>query len=122
MDIKRTTFKCEDEYITMDRGNTLSFGMELYDEDGNAFDTDLDYAYFTCKKNYTDNENVFQKSLDDGITKIDDGKYTVRVAPNDTKNVELGKYFYDLKIGVNSDVFTVMKGVLEIDFDVTKEV
>ena len=122
MDIIRATFKCENEYITMDKGNTLSFGMELYDENGNAFDTDLDYAYFTCKQNYTDNVNVFQKSLDDGITKIDDGKYTVRVAPDDTKDVEAGRYFYDLKIGVNSDVFTVLKGVLEIDQDVTKEV
>lgn len=122
MDIIRTNFKCENSYITMVQGDTLSFGMELYDENGNVFDTDLDEAYLTCKQNYTDNANVFQKSLDDGITKIDDGKYTVRVAPDDTKDVEAGKYFYDLRIGVNSDVFTVLKGVLEIDWDVTKEV
>ena len=122
MDIKRTNFKCEDSYITMVQGDTLSFGMELYDENGQLFTTDLTHAYFTCKQNYTDSANVFQKSLNNGITKIEDGKYTVRVAPSDTKNVKSGRYFYDFRIGVNSDVFTVLKGVLEIEQDVTKEV
>lgn len=119
MDIKRTNFKMEDKYITMTRGDTLSFGLEFYDEDGNAFTDDLESAFFTCKKNYTDGENLFQKSLGNGITKVSDGQYAVRVAPEDTVGIESGKYFYDLQIGVNSDVFTLLKGVLEIERDVT---
>lgn len=121
MDIKRTNFKFlnEDKYITMTRGDTLSFGIELLDENGEAFTTNLASAFFTCKQNYTDAVNVFRKSLGNGISKTATGKYVVRVAPNDTKNVETGKYFYDLQIGVNSDVFTILKGVLEIEHDVT---
>ena len=32
---------------------------------------------------------------------------------------EVGKYFYDLEIGVNDDRFTVMRGILELVQDVT---
>ncbi len=118
----RTNFKMEDEYIKMVRGDTLAFGIEiLIDENDEAvpFADELDSIYFTCKQNYTDQINAFQKSLDNGITKIDDGQYVVRVAPSDTKSMEAGKYFYDLQISVNGDVFTVLKGILELEHDVT---
>ncbi len=121
MDIKRTNFKFlnENKYITMTKGDTLSFGLELLDENEEAFTDNLDSAYFTCKQNYTDSVNAFQKSIGDGITKADDGKYIVRVAPEDTREIKAGKYFYDLQIGVNSDIFTILKGVLEIEQGVT---
>lgn len=113
----RSTFRMEDEYITMTRGDTLSFGMEIKDDSGSG--VDLDTAYMTCKKSFTDETNIFKKSLEEGITKVGDGQYAVRVAPEDTKDVAVGKYFYDLEIGVNGDVFTVKKGVLELEADVT---
>lgn len=113
----RSTFRMEDEYITMVRGDTLSFGMEVTDSDGNA--VELDSAYMTCKKTLSDESNVFQKSLGNGITMVDDGQYAVRVAPEDTADAEVGKYFYDLQIGYNGDIFTVKKGVLELEADVT---
>ena len=110
----RSNFKMENKNITMTRGDTLSFGMEF---DGLV--QDLDSAYFTCKSNKSDADNVFQKSIDNGITKIDSGQYVVRVAPSDTKDIEAGKYYYDLEIGVGDDIFTIMHGVLEIIQDVT---
>ena len=102
------------ENITFVRGDTFSFGVEI-----EGLEQDLESAYFTCKQNYTDDVNAFQKSLDDGITKIDTGKYVVRVAPEDTKYLKAGKYFYDFQIAANGDVFTVLHGVLEIEQDVT---
>lgn len=111
----RTSFKMEEQYITMVRGDTLSFGLFIDGLDGQ----DLETAFFTCKSKKTDSGNVFQKSLDDGISKYNDGQYIVRVAPEDTEDIEAGKYFYDLQISVNDDVFTVMHGVLEITQDVT---
>lgn len=110
----RSIFRMEDEYITMVRGDTLSFGMEI-----SGLDDDLDTAYMTCKKTLADERVVFKKSLGNGISKIGDGQYAVRVAPEDTMDLESGKYFYDLQIGVNGDIFTVKKGVLEIEDDVT---
>ena len=113
----KTNFNMADEFITMMRGDTLSFGVVVSDQAGQPLD--LDTAFMTCKKNFTDEEPIFQKSLEDGITKDSDGKYVVRVAPNDTKDVEAGIYFYDLQIGANGDVYTVLRGYLKLEWDVT---
>lgn len=115
----RTNFTMEDNYIRMSRGDTLSFGIQVYDESGAPFGQDLERAHFTCKSNRSDTRYLFQKSLSDGISKMGQGTYVVRVAPSDTANAKPGKYFYDLEIGCNGDVFTVMRGVLELMQDVT---
>lgn len=99
--------------INMFRGDTLSFGMEI-----EGLNQDLDSAYFTVKANYAD-EPLVQKSLGDGITKVETGVYRIRVAPEDTADVAAGKYFYDFEIGANGDVFTILNGILEIEQDVT---
>ena len=112
----RTNFQMENENITMIRGDTLGFNVEVTDEDGNA--VTVDYADFTCKKLAANNKSVFHKSLGDGIRQ-QDGLLTVRVAPEDTHEVDAGRYFYDLCIGVGNDKYTIMKGVLNIEQDVT---
>lgn len=113
----RTNFNMQDQYITMVRGDTVSFGMEIEDQDGLPFN--IDTAFFTCKKNCDDTESVFQKSMNHGITKAGDGQYIVRIAPEDTHNIEVGKYFYDVQVGAINDVYTIMRGVLEIEQNVT---
>lgn len=115
-----TTFKMENKYITMVRGDTLSFGVEIIDENGDRISQKLDTVILTCKSNKSADENLFQKTLGDGVEERDGGLYAVRVAPEDTANAEPGKYFYDLEIGVNGDIFTIMHGVLEIVQDVTE--
>lgn len=115
----RTNFTMEDKYIRMARGDTLSFGIQVCDEEGAPFGQDLDWAYFTCKSNRSDDRFLFKKSLAVGISKKGQGYYVVRVAPRDTASAKPGKYFYDLEIGCNGDVFTVMRGVLELMQDVT---
>lgn len=100
--------------ISMIRGNTVAFGMEFLD-----LDQDLDSAYFTVKPSY-DGEIVFQKELGDGIEKVETGKYRLRIAPEDTEEVTPGMYFYDLVIGVNSDVYTIITGILDIGYEVTE--
>lgn len=98
--------------LQMYRGDTMSFAVSI-----SGLDQDLDTAFFTCKDR--SGNVVFQKSLGDGITKESTGVYRVRVAPSDTESVACGKYLYDLQIEANEDKFTVMKGVLQIDQDVT---
>lgn len=115
----RANFAMEDDYIRMVRGDTLSFGLQVYGDSGEPFDQDLERAYFTCKSNRSDNRFLFKKSLSDGVSKVGQGAYVVRVAPSDTANAKPGKYFYDFEIGCNGDVFTVMRGVIEIMQDVT---
>ena len=85
---------------------------------------DIETAKFTCRNTLNDNSNVlFQKSLNNGITLVetdaenDIKKYAVRVAPIDTKNLQSGTYYYDLEVGVNGDIFTLMKGRFIIEQD-----
>ena len=99
--------------LSMVRGDTAAFGMEITD-----LGQDLESAFFTVRKSY-DGDIVFQKSIGNGITKVSTGVYSIRIAPDDTKNIEAGRYYYDLQIAANSDVFTVLIGVLDVEHDVT---
>ena len=112
----RTNFRMEYENITMIKGDTLSFNVEVFDQAGEPLE--VDEAYFTCKKNINGSAKAFQKSLGSGIT-YDDDLLVVRVAPTDTDTLEAGRYFYDLQLVVGSDVYTPMIGVLTIEQDVT---
>ena len=108
----------KNEYLTMVKGDTLTFNMEIEN-----MARPLVSAYFSCKKDF-DGNYVFKKSLGDGITLLSNtggkGLYIVRVAPEDTADLEAGQYRYDLEIGVDSDIYTVLKGILEIEEDVTR--
>ena len=86
----RSNFKMENKNITMVRGDTLSFNVEVTDANGEIIE--IDSAYFTCKKLATDDVNVFKKALGAGITQDEVG-LIVRVAPEDTRNVSAGQYF-----------------------------
>lgn len=103
--------------LTMTRGDTLAFAVEIEGLEGQ----DLDTVKFSCKTDPDDQAYVFQKTLEDGISKVEAGKYRVRVAPEDTEDAELGKYYYDLQIGLNSDIYTIMKGKLELTWEATRE-
>ena len=106
--------------ISMVRGDTLSFGFQVTGLAG----AEPDAISFSCKENLEDDECIFSISLEDGITlrsyeqATDTLTYGVRVAPELTAGVDLGKYFYDLQIKVNDDVLTLMKGSLSIEWEV----
>ena len=107
--------------LEMIRGDTLSFAFEVeFDEAPQK----LEKADFTCKTNFDDDGVLFHKELEKGInfSKQDGNKlyYVVRVAPEDTKDLEAGMYYYDLQIELNGDVFTILNGSLKIESDVTR--
>ena len=86
----------------------------------------LDNVYMTCKDTLNDNSNIlFEKKLNNGITQVeydsehDIRKYAIRVDPVDTKNIQAGTYFYDVQITINTDVFTIMKGLFIVEQEVT---
>ena len=103
--------------LSMVRGDTLSFGFEVMGV------SSIDAAYFSCKINPDDAEYIFQKSLNNGITVGNStmGQYIVRVAPEDTYNVDLGTSYFDLEIWKNNDIYTILRGSLRIEKDITRE-
>lgn len=103
-----------DMNLTVTRGDTHAFAVEIEGLTG-----DLTSAYFTVKKNKDDTNSLLQKSLADGITKVDSTHYRVRIAPHDTANLEPDNYYYDLVIYVNGDIYTLLKGVFKLEYDIT---
>ncbi len=112
----RTNFQFQNQNITMVKGDTLAFNVEIMDESGEP--VIVDSAYFSCKKNLNDDVFTFQKTLMNGISQTD-SILTVRIAPNDTRDVDAGEYFYDMQIGVGSDVYTLLIGTLSLMQDIT---
>lgn len=107
-----TNFTMSNGNLSMVRGDTLSFGLQIDGLDS------IEDAFFTCKKNL-DEAPAFVKSLNHGIEAAGSGEYVVRVTPVDTQELDPGQYFYDLEIRANGDVFTLMRGMLSIEYDVT---
>ena len=104
------------------KGDTYSSALEI-----EGLEQNLDTAYFTCRDSLNDTSEVlFQKSLNNGITLVDyDSEndiryYAVRIAPEDTTNLQSGTYEYDLEVGVNGDIFTIMKGKFILEQESTK--
>ena len=106
-----------DRYITMVKGDTLSFGVEIYDQSGALMD--VDDAIFVAKKNYTSETAVFEKTLGSGITRDSLGTYVVRVAPDDTEDAEAGWYYYGFRVEKNNDIYTIMRGIIELEPEVS---
>nr|DAR54804.1 MAG TPA: hypothetical protein [Caudoviricetes sp.] len=102
--------------IKITKGDSFSFIFEVEN-----MEQELKTAYFTCKNNADEKAKLFQKSLTNGITKLEGGKYIVKLSPRDTELIEVGQYPYDLQIGVDDEIYTIIKGNLMIDYDVTKE-
>lgn len=107
-----------DQNLSMTRGDTGSFNLQFVNYDGDL-ENDMQSMIFTVKENVDSGTAVFQKTLGSGISKVNDSLYVVRIAPTDTEDLGLGFYYYDLQIRINGDAFTVLKGVIEITYDVT---
>jgi len=99
--------------IKMVKGDTESFGFELEGVEN------LDAAYFSCKRNSQDENYLFQKSLNNGITKRAENQYVVRINPDNTALLEPGQYWYDLEISKNGDIFTIFRGILDLLPEIT---
>ena len=108
------------EYLELIKGDTFVFDFEI-----EGLQQDLESCFFSCKKDKTVQEYNFQKSLNNGITKIDITDnlrtYQIKISPEDTKNMKAGYYYYDLQIKVGGDIFTPLLGQLKIIEDITKE-
>lgn len=100
--------------ISMVRGDTLPFDVEIQDYEG-----EVDDFAMTCRATPNAVAAIFKKDLEDGISVLDN-TYTVRVAPEDTASLDPGVYYYDIQVTIDSDVFTPIKGKLYIDWDVTR--
>ena len=75
-----------------------------------------DLTTFTMgiKQEYTDETMLITKSLGNGISKIETGKYRVDFTPTETASLEPNFYVYDLRMTLDTVVFTPLYGYLNI--------
>lgn len=75
---------------------------------------DLTTFELGVKKEYTDTAMLIEKSLGNGITKINTGKYRIDFTPAETAALEPNYYVYDLRMTLGSTVYTPLYGYLMI--------
>ena len=83
------------------QGDTFSFTITFKNltDDLTSFDMGI-------KLNYSDEEFLLSKSLNDGITKIDDGKYRVDFTADETKLREAKFHIVAVPTPVNDDQYS----------------
>lgn len=102
--------------LKMVKGDTFSFELFL---PGDAF-VNVTGVFFTMKRKGSDNVNIFQEKIGDGVEYVTTGTWRVRVPPEHTKNVPAGTYDYDLSICSDGDVWTILIGKMQLVQDVTR--
>lgn len=107
--------------IAMIRGDTMSFAFQVQGLKGEI----PSEIIFTCKDTPESDTPLFGVSLEDNISlQSYDGEhdiltYVLRIPPNLTNNIALGRYYYDLQVSVNYDILTLMRGRLSIEYQIT---
>ena len=107
--------------ITMIQNDTLSFAFQVQGLKGQTPDN----IVFTCKETIETNEVLFSVDLSNNISLRDYDEdqdiytYVVRIPPALTEKIALGRYFYDLQLTVNYDIFTLLKGRLTIEYQIS---
>lgn len=92
-----------DEYVkSLIRGDTDSFTVEMQEAGDPPVKLDLlpgDIVYFTVKKSPDVEAIVFQKV----VTVFNDGRAEMFISHNDTKDLPIRTYYYDIQINRASD-------------------
>ena len=103
----------DDYNMTMVQGDTLCLSVEVEGLDG-----DITGAEFLAKMDL-DGDVAICKDYGNGIEyagrEDDTWYYNVQLDPEDTENLPTGQYYYQLKIALDSNIFTVLKGILKIE-------
>jgi hypothetical protein len=111
-----------DNNIDMVRGDILAFSFQLAGLKSRSAYEDL-IVTFAVAEHYDDESLVEITSgngieLEDYDTAKDTATFSVSVAPNMTKTLDLNRYYYDLQIKDDNNVITLMRGRLTILWDV----
>ena len=77
---------------------------------------------FSVKVKETDNNYVFQvdKTAVTALENEEAYSYLMKVPAGNTVDLPLGRYYYDLELQVNNEVYTLVKGFMDLTFDITR--
>lgn len=105
--------------ISMARGDIYSFSFAVFIDDEQT-SQEMDNIYFTVKKHHYDEDYLIQKRLSDGGIHTDgEGNYSIIIDPEDTDDLALGTYDFDIEIEKLPDIKRTFVGTLELTKEVT---
>ena len=96
--------------IEATKGDTIIFPFVVVNNDKSVYQVQSgDVINFGLKKNYDDAECLIEKT-------IDNTTLTLVLEHEDTKNLEIGAYHYDIQItkAANNEVHTFINGIINI--------
>lgn len=103
--------------IVMPRGDlrVIQFGVSSH---GVPY-TDLDEIYFTVKKSVASKTVNMQKKLSTGDIVLIDDKFQFTIMPEDTDNLEYGRYVFDIEVIKTGVIKETSVGSLTLTSEVT---
>lgn len=102
--------------IDLVRGNNLKLTITLVNES-----KECDKVIFSVKENVDDTTPLIEKTLDNGVVRIDNFKYSVELIHEDSKKLDAeGYYLYELVIIRDKIVKTIASGKLHILNNITE--
>ncbi len=119
---KQNYINAINQNIDMVRGDTLAFNFQLAGL-GNLAEYEALDVLLAVAEHY-DDEALIEITKTDGIAledydaENDTALFSVCVAPQYTKNMDLERYYYDLQIKDTDNVITLMRGRLTLLWDV----
>lgn len=100
--------------IKATKGDTIIFPFVVINNDKSIYQVQNgDVINFGLKKNYEDAECLIEKT-------IDNSTLTLVLEHDDTKQLEVGAYYYDIQItkAENNEVHTFISGIINITNEV----
>lgn len=85
--------------INMPRGDIRIIPFTVKDSEGNPSTIAFTEIYFTVKRNYHEQEPIFQKKLTTGEIETDGlGTFWFSIDSQDTDGLSFGKYVFDIEL------------------------
>ena len=111
--------------ISLVRGDSDNYGVIFKKADGTLYNIKNWVVFFTVKTNRDLPDS--QASLQKVVTVFSDstsgttGSANIPILPSDTTNLEPGEYDFDVSVCTNSSAnYTVLRGKLDLEYDVTR--
>ena len=92
------------------KGDDFSFTLKFKN-----LPADLDTCKFGIKSDYDSQSMLIEKSLNNGIDKIDTGTYRVTIPHVESDTLDPDQYVYDLRFTIENIVSTPLSGFLNVE-------
>lgn len=106
--------------ISIVRGTSNVFGLSITNADGSPFVIeDTQTLVFAVKRRLRDEERVLIKTI---TNSVDAGVYYLELFPEDTADLDPGKYYYDVGLQYGGSVFfnVIEASIFEIKANVSQ--